>query len=204
MFSTVSIMPGIDAREPERTETSSGLCASPKRAAGDRLDLLQGRIDLRVELGRIGFRVGVKIGANVGRDGEARRHRQAEIGHFRQIGALAAQQSAASGCCLRRCRRRTYRPISSSGPRIGSPAVAAARTIHKAAQAPAERAFVWLTRLARGAAAERQCSRRAFIRRPSVIQLPPQNKQIKPEKHTEDNQTVGRPADQDDEADQAT
>jgi hypothetical protein len=30
-LSTVSIMPGIEARAPERTETSSGLARSPKR-----------------------------------------------------------------------------------------------------------------------------------------------------------------------------
>ena len=29
-LSTVSIMPGIEARAPERTETSSGLAGSPK------------------------------------------------------------------------------------------------------------------------------------------------------------------------------
>ena len=35
----MSIIPGIDTRAPERTETSSGSAASPKRLAGHRLDM---------------------------------------------------------------------------------------------------------------------------------------------------------------------
>ena len=57
-------------------------------------DLRQPGGDLRLQIGRIGFLVGVEIGADLGRDGDARRHRQAQAAHFRQIGALAAQQIA--------------------------------------------------------------------------------------------------------------
>ena len=40
-------MPGIEARAPERTETSSGLLLSPKRLAGDAADLGERGLDLR-------------------------------------------------------------------------------------------------------------------------------------------------------------
>ena len=53
----------------------------------------------------------VVVSADVGGDGEARRHRQAEIGHFGKTRALAAQQIAHVGLCPRPCRRRRRRPI---------------------------------------------------------------------------------------------
>ena len=52
----------------------------------------QRRLDLVDEIGRIGLAVGVIIGADLGRNGEAGRNGQAQIGHFGQIGALAAEQ----------------------------------------------------------------------------------------------------------------
>ena len=94
-FSTVSIMPGMETRAPERTETSSGLWWSPKLVA-DRL------LDPRQRRGRPGraARAGyccpcvVVVGADLGGDGEAGRHGQADAGHLRQVGALAAEQVA--------------------------------------------------------------------------------------------------------------
>ena len=87
----MSIMPGIEARAPERTETSSGLSASPKRlpvsvsdAASARPPRLQRRPDSAL--------VGVEVRAGLGGDGEAGRHRQAERRHLGQVGALAAEQ----------------------------------------------------------------------------------------------------------------
>jgi len=49
-------------------------------------------LDLGLEHGRIGALVGVIIGANLGGDGESRRHGQADAGHFREVGSLAAEQ----------------------------------------------------------------------------------------------------------------
>ena len=65
-----------------------------ERLAGQFADMLQRLLDLRLQRGRIGFVVGVEIGADRGRNGEAGRHRQAEIGHFGEVGALAAEQIA--------------------------------------------------------------------------------------------------------------
>ncbi len=58
------------------------------------LDRGQGGRDLVLQ--RIGIApvVAVIIGADLGRDREARRHRQAEMAHLGQIGALAAQEIA--------------------------------------------------------------------------------------------------------------
>ena len=87
----VSIMPGIDIAEPERTETSSGLSARTEALAGL---LFQRR---HVGLGRLPKPVGqvalVQVGeAGLGRDHEARRHVEADLRHLAQVGALAAQQ----------------------------------------------------------------------------------------------------------------
>ena len=62
--------------------------------AGQPADMLQRLFDLRLQLLRIGFVVRVEISADRGRNGEAGRHRQAQIGHLGEIGALAAQQIA--------------------------------------------------------------------------------------------------------------
>jgi hypothetical protein len=82
-------MPGIEARAPERTETSSGI---PEYLSSQLADMRKRRRDLCLQVIRIALRIGVIIGADLGRDGEARRHRQAEIGHFGKVRALAAQQ----------------------------------------------------------------------------------------------------------------
>ena len=88
----VSIMPGIEARAPERTDTSSGEVTSPKRGADRLADLGERRLDLLLEAVRQLAAVGVVGGADLGGDGEARRHRQAEARHLGEVGALAAQQ----------------------------------------------------------------------------------------------------------------
>ena len=86
-------MPGIEARAPERTETSKriGVVAEPMTSLP--AHARQGRIDLLGKVGGIGFPVLVEIAADFGGDGEAGRDRQAERRHLRQIGALAAEQS---------------------------------------------------------------------------------------------------------------
>ncbi len=65
-----------------------------ERLAGQLADMIQRLFDLRLQFLRIGFVVRIKVGADRGRNGEAGRHRQTEIGHFGEIGALAAEQIA--------------------------------------------------------------------------------------------------------------
>ena len=97
----VSIMPGIEARAPERTDTSSGAVASPKVAPTVLADVRQRGLDLLLETVRQLAAVGVVGRAHLGGDGEARRHRQAEARHLRQVGALAAQQLLHAAPCRR-------------------------------------------------------------------------------------------------------
>ncbi len=62
--------------------------------AGQLADMVERLLDLRLQFLRVGLVVRVEIGADRGRDGEAGRHRQAEIGHLGEVGALAAEQIA--------------------------------------------------------------------------------------------------------------
>ena len=87
-------MPGIEARAPERTETSSGLASSPKLRPVSLPTWASAASTGVRELGGIAALVRVEIGADFGGDGEARRHRQAEVGHFGEVGPLAAEQVA--------------------------------------------------------------------------------------------------------------
>ncbi len=97
---TVSIMPGIEARAPERTDTSSGFSGSPKVLPAMTPTCGERRLDLAVEVAGIGLAVCVVIGADLGRDGEAGGHRQAQIAHLGEVRALAAEQIAHSGLTL--------------------------------------------------------------------------------------------------------
>ena len=92
-------MPGIEARAPERTDTSSGFGVA-EHLAGDAADLRQRRLDLGLQVFRVFLLIGVIEGADLGGDGEAGRHRQAETGHFGEPGALAAEQIAHAGFAL--------------------------------------------------------------------------------------------------------
>jgi len=49
-------------------------------------------VDLGAKVGGIGFAVGVEKGADLGGDGEARRHGESERSHLVQVRALAAEQ----------------------------------------------------------------------------------------------------------------
>ena len=62
--------------------------------AGDLADLRQRLDDLALQFFRILLLVGVVVGADFRRDGEARRHRKTEARHFGQTCALATQQVA--------------------------------------------------------------------------------------------------------------
>jgi hypothetical protein len=86
----VSIMPGMDRAEPERTDTSSGLSRPPKV-----LPVLLHRGHVRDAPGPVRRRqgCGVQVGqAGLGGDHEAGRHVEADLGHLAQVGALAAEQ----------------------------------------------------------------------------------------------------------------
>ena len=85
-------MPGIETRAPERTETSSGCALSPKRRPT--AFSIRARAASTWAFRSSGYLpvVVVERGADLGRDGEARRDRQADRGHFGQVGALAAEQ----------------------------------------------------------------------------------------------------------------
>ena len=63
-----------------------------KAAVGQLANMEQSRFNLLGQFGGILPAVCVKSCAHLGGDGEAGGDRQAQIGHFRQIGALAAQQ----------------------------------------------------------------------------------------------------------------
>ena len=107
----MSIMPGIEARAPERTETSSGFFGSPSLAPIDFFDLGERGGDLGLQLGRVGVVLLVVVGADLGGDGEARRHRQPEARHLGQIGALAAEQVAHIGAALGRAAAKAVDPL---------------------------------------------------------------------------------------------
>ena len=77
------------------------ICVVAEAAAGEPPDMGERRLDGGGEIGGIGLLVRVEIGADFRRDGEARRHRQAEVGHFGEIGALAAEEVAHLAGALR-------------------------------------------------------------------------------------------------------
>ena len=62
---------------------------NPAGLVGDRAER---GLDLFLQIRRIGAVVGVEIGADLGGDGEAGRHGQAEARHLGEVGALAAEQ----------------------------------------------------------------------------------------------------------------
>ena len=78
-----------------RDQERIGLVA--EAAAGDAADLGERGFDLPRQILRVGLATGVIGRAHLGGDGEARRHRQAEIGHLGEPGALAAQEVAHVG-----------------------------------------------------------------------------------------------------------
>ncbi|OPZ58522.1 MAG: hypothetical protein BWY87_01417 [Deltaproteobacteria bacterium ADurb.Bin510] len=70
--------------------------------AHDGLDLGQSFLDLVLDILRQGLAALIIDGADFGRDGEARRHRNAQVAHLGQVGALAAQQVLHVGLALGR------------------------------------------------------------------------------------------------------
>ena len=93
-------MPGMEARAPERTETSRGFSRSPNFLPVMLLQLGDILHDLRLDLVVDLLAVLIVLGAGLGGDGEALGHRQANVGHFGQVGTLAAKQLPHVGVAL--------------------------------------------------------------------------------------------------------
>ena len=80
-------------------------------AAGKAADLIERPVDLRFQLRRIGLAVIVIIGAELGGDREPGRNRQPEIGHFREVGPLAAEQVLQPRIALRLAVTESIHPL---------------------------------------------------------------------------------------------
>ena len=85
-------MPGIEARAPERTETSSGRVDIAEVRTDRVADQSHGLVHLRLQA--VGQFAAMRIVgvADLGRDGETGGNVQAQAGHLRKVGALAAEQ----------------------------------------------------------------------------------------------------------------
>ena len=112
-------MPGIEARAPERTDTSSGLARSPNCRPVMRATWARPGVDLLLQFLRIFLRVGVVVRADRGGDGEARRHRQAEVRHLGEVGALAAEQVFHAGAALRLAAAEDVDPLAFAARCVG-------------------------------------------------------------------------------------
>ena len=85
-------MPGMETRAPERQETSSGFLRVAELRSHDLFGLAKGRLDLGLELRRVGLAVGVVVVADFGGDGEAGGDGQADEAHLGEVGTLAAEE----------------------------------------------------------------------------------------------------------------
>ncbi len=87
-------MPGIEARAPDRTETSSGFLRIREGSVGQRRHMGERGVDLGRQLVRIAPAVGIEPIAELSRQRKSGRDREAEIRHLGEVGALAAEQIA--------------------------------------------------------------------------------------------------------------
>ena len=85
-------MPGIESRRAGADGHEQRILQVAELLAGLLLEGGDAGLHLRLQRGRIGALVGVVIGADLGRDGEAGGHRQADAAHLGEVGALAAEQ----------------------------------------------------------------------------------------------------------------
>ena len=82
-----------------RNQQRIGAVAEPP--PGDAGNVLKTGVDLLLQVLRIFLGVGVVVGAERRGDGEARRHRQAQVGHLGEVRPLAAEQVLHAGAALR-------------------------------------------------------------------------------------------------------
>ncbi len=90
----VSIMPGMEATGAGTDGNQQGVLVVAELLAGDLLHLLDVLHDLGHDFVVDLTAVRIILGAGLGGDGEALRHRQTDVGHLGQVRALAAQTGA--------------------------------------------------------------------------------------------------------------
>ena len=122
-------MPGIEARAPERTETSKRVVRVAEARACDPLDMGEAVLDLRIEARGQGAPGIVVAVAERSRDGEAGRDGQPDGGHLGEVGALAAEQRTHPGIAVRRT------PAEAIDPRVHG-LVSRSRNTHERRQPP--------------------------------------------------------------------
>ena len=105
-------MPGMDARAPERTDTSSGFFGSPNFLPSSFSMRAIGGLDVRVERRRQLAADLVELGADLGGDGEAGRNRQRRCWSSRRGSRPCRRAGSSCPCCPRPCRRRRSRRAS--------------------------------------------------------------------------------------------
>ena len=88
----VSIMPGIESRAPERTETSNGRSLSPSFFPTDFSTFASAASTAASSAFGIGALVFGEVSADFGRDGETWRDRQTDACHLGEVGAFAAEE----------------------------------------------------------------------------------------------------------------
>ena len=88
----VSIMPGMESRAPERTETSKGRSLSPSFLPTDFSTFASAASTSASSPRRISALVLGKIGADFGRDREPGRNWQTDSRHLGEIGAFPPEQ----------------------------------------------------------------------------------------------------------------
>ena len=114
-------MPGIENFAPERTETSSGFVDRPELRAGRLLEPAQVLVHLLLDGGRHLASLLVVEVAGGRRDREARRHRQAGVGHLGQARSPCRRGCPSSCGCRRPCRRRrSTRTAAAAGLRAAA------------------------------------------------------------------------------------
>ena len=85
-------MPGMETLRTRAHGYQKRVRLAAEAFADGRFHFRQRRLHLLLQPLRIALATGVEAGADLGGDGEAWRHRQAEPRHLGEIGALAAEQ----------------------------------------------------------------------------------------------------------------
>ncbi len=112
-FSTVSIIPGIDARAAGNARSPRADWRRRRTSCRSSLQAMRAPLNLRGQLSRILPLIRVKRGADFRRQREPRRHGQPQLRHLRQVRALAAEKASSSTHRPRARPRQRNRPIAS-------------------------------------------------------------------------------------------